>query len=135
MKKIVTTGLVCMSAIMFLAACDKEHAQTVDSGNTVSVATTVSSSSESSSSQESTASQTTGDTLIKQAIAKIETTKNMMLEGYDIIIDNQTNDVIELNIRKTTGDRSENVGLFRFTKSTQTLEEQDYATGEYKELK
>ncbi|MGY3724415.1 hypothetical protein SAMN05421767_11713 [Granulicatella balaenopterae] len=84
--------------------------------------------------QESSESRTAVevDPIAKQAIAKIEQTKNILLtDQFVMMIVEKTADTVTINIRENQEDKVVNYGYFKYTKSTDTLEEMDEITGEY----
>lgn len=84
--------------------------------------------------QESSESRTAVevDPIAKQAIAKIEQTKNILLtDQFVMMIVEETTDTVTINIRENQDDKVVNYGYFKYTKSIDTLEEMDEITGEY----
>ena len=86
---------------------------------------------------EKTTSDTTrnANNLAREAIAEIEKRKNVVLgENYEIIIQAQTNDSVDVQVRHIENSNTSTYGFFRYHASDKKLEEMDTTTGEYKSV-
>ena len=157
MSKNIIKGLVFTFLGLTLIACSRRSGQTADnSAPGVQISNNQSSTTESkgekventtkspdttdSSKVETTTvepktivEQKSGNTLAKQAIAEIEKRKKIILdENYDILIQAQTSDTIDLQIRHEERSSTSIYGFFRYHAKDHKLEEMDSLTGEYK---
>ena len=108
MNRKVIKGLGIAVFVLALMACSRRPNQTANNADpVVQISKNNAESSESTTAQSTTAAQeTTSDTtrnannLAREAIAEIEKRKSVVLdENYDIIIQAQTNDTIDVQIR------------------------------------
>ena len=61
--------------------------------------------------------------------------KNVVLgENYEIIIQAQTNDSVDIQVRHIGNSNASTYGFFRYHASDKKLEEMDTTTGEYKSV-
>ncbi|MCQ9209150.1 hypothetical protein [Granulicatella seriolae] len=155
MKKNITILLTLTASSLLLASCGEQPTETIESSDTVTISTnseapassaTIDSSStqkpNESAKSDSAANSTSKSTasteqnaLGKEAMRKIEKAKNVAFDdSYLMIIQEQTDDMIVINIRKENDSVTTNYGIFRYTKSKNTIEEIDETTGEYKVL-
>ena len=151
MSKNIIKGLVFTFLGLTLIACSRRSGQTADnSAPGVQISNNQSSTTESkgekventtkspdttnsSKVETTTVEQKSGNTLAKQAIAEIEKRKKVVLnENYDIIIQAQTSDTIDLQIRHEERSSTSIYGFFRYHAKDHKLEEMDSLTGEYK---
>ena len=122
-------------------ACSRRPEQTANnSAPVVQISKNNAESSESATAGSTTAAQeTTSDTtrnannLAREAIAEIEKRKNVVLgENYEIIIQAQTNDSVDVQVRHVENSNTSIYGFFRYHASDKKLEEMDSTTGEFK---
>ena len=151
MSKNIIKGLVFTFLGLTLIACSRRSGQTADnSAPGVQISNNQSSTTESkgekventtkspdttnsSKVETTTVEQKSGNTLAKQAIAEIEKRKKVVLdENYDILIQAQTSDTIDLQIRHEERSSTSIYGFFRYHAKDHKLEEMDSLTGEYK---
>ena len=156
MSKNIIKGLVFTFLGLTLIACSRRSGQTADNSvsgvqisnnqsstteskgekvenTTKSPDTTDSSKVETTTVEPKTVEQKSGNTLAKQAIAEIEKRKKIVLdENYDILIQAQTSDTIDLQIRHEERSSTSIYGFFRYHAKDHKLEEMDSLTGEYK---
>ena len=124
-------------------ACSRRPEQTANnSAPVVQISKNNAESSESATAGSTTAAQeTTSDTtrnannLAREAIAEIEKRKNVVLgENYEIIIQAQTNDSVDVQVRHVENSNTSIYGFFRYHASDKKLEEMDSTTGEFKSV-
>lgn len=151
MSKNIIKGLVFTFLGLTLIACSRRSGQTADnSAPGVQISNNQSSTTESkgekventtkspdttnsSKVETTTVEQKNGNVLAKQAIAEIEKRKKVVLdENYDILIQAQTSDTIDLQIRHEERSSTSIYGFFRYHAKDHKLEEMDSLTGEYK---
>ena len=141
MNRKVLKGLGIAVFVLALMACSRRPNQTANNADpVVQISKNNAESSESTTAQSTTASpETTSDTtrnannLAREAIAEIEKRKNVVLgENYEIIIQAQTNDSVDMQIRHIENSNASTYGFFRYHASDKKLEEMDTTTGEYK---
>ena len=151
MSKNIIKGLVFTFLGLTLIACSRRSGQTADNsapgvqisnnqsstteskGEKVENTTKSLDTTDSSKVETTTVEQKSGNTLAKQAIAEIEKRKKVVLnENYDIIIQAQTSDTIDLQIRHEERSSTSIYGFFRYHAKDHKLEEMDSLTGEYK---
>lgn len=151
MSKNIIKGLVFTFLGLTLIACSRRSGQTADnSAPGVQISNNQSSTTESkgekventtkspdttnsSKVETTTVEQKNGNVLAKQAIAEIEKRKKVVLdENYDILIQAQTSDTIDLQIRHEERSSTSIYGFFRYHTKDHKLEEMDSLTGEYK---
>ena len=141
MNRKVLKGLGIAVFVLALMACSRRPNQTANNADpVVQISKNNAESSESTTAQSTTASpETTSDTtrnannLAREAIAEIEKRKNVVLgENYEIIIQAQTNDSVDMQIRHIENSNASTYGFFRYHASDKKLEEMDITTGEYK---
>lgn len=130
--------LLGLSTFM-LVACSHHQSETLNSTDTVTVSRNVSdnASSQESSSLESYSSSMSSETLSlsKEVINKIEKAKNIKFtDQFLIVVVSETSDMIEVNIRKDGQTETSSFGFFRYTKSSNLLEELNVTTGQYEIL-
>ena len=141
MNRKVLKGLGIAVFVLALMACSRRPEQTANnSAPVVQISKNNAESSESATTQSTTAAQeTTSDTtrnannLAREAIAEIEKRKNVVLgENYEIIIQAQTNDSVDVQVRHVENSNTSIYGFFRYHASDKKLEEMDSTTGEFK---
>ena len=143
MNRKVIKGLGIAVIVLALMACSRRPEQTADnSAPVVQISKNNAESSESATTQSTTAAQeTTSDTtrnannLAREAIAEIEKRKNVVLgENYEIIIQAQMNDSVDVQVRHVENSNTSIYGFFRYHASDKKLEEMDSTTGEFKSV-
>lgn len=143
MNRKVIKGLGIAVIVLALMACSRRPEQTANnSAPVVQISKNNAESSESTTAQSTTAAQeTTSDTtrnannLAREAIAEIEKRKNVVLgENYEIIIQTQTNDSVDVQVRHVENSNTSIYGFFRYHASDKKLEEMDSTTGEFKSV-
>ena len=143
MNRKVIKGLGIAVIVLALMACSRRPEQTANnSAPVVQISKNNAESSESATTQATTAAQeTTSDTtrnannLAREAIAEIEKRKNVVLgENYEIIIQAQTNDSVDVQVRHVENSNTSIYGFFRYHASDKKLEEMDSTTGEFKSV-
>ena len=143
MNRKVIKGLGIAVIVLALMACSRRPEQTANnSAPVVQISKNNAKSSESATTQSTTAAQeTTSDTtrnannLAREAIAEIEKRKNVVLgENYEIIIQAQTNDSVDVQVRHVENSNTSIYGFFRYHASDKKLEEMDSTTGEFKSV-
>ena len=143
MNRKVIKGLGIAVIVLALMACSRRPEQTANnSAPVVQISKNNAESSESATTQSTTAAQeTTSDTtrnannLAREAIAEIEKRKNVVLgENYEIIIQAQTNDSVDVQVRHVENSNTSIYGFFRYRASDKKLEEMDSTTGEFKSV-
>ena len=143
MNRNVIKGLGIAVIVLALMACSRRPEQTANnSAPVVQISKNNAESSESATAQSTTAAQeTTSDTtrnannLAREAIAEIEKRKNVVLgENYEIIIQAQTNDSVDVQVRHVENSNTSIYGFFRYHASDKKLEEMDSTTGEFKSV-
>ena len=143
MNRKVIKGLGIAVIVLALMACSRRPEQTANnSAPVVQISKNNAESSESTTAGSTTAAQeTTSDTtrnannLAREAIAEIEKRKNVVLgENYEIIIQAQTNDSVDMQIRHIGNSNASTYGFFRYHASDKKLEEMDTTSGEYKSV-
>ena len=141
MNRKVIKGLGIAVIVLALMACSRRPEQTANnSAPVVQISKNNAESSESATAGSTTAAQeTTSDTtrnannLAREAIAEIEKRKNVVLgENYEIIIQAQTNDSVDVQVRHVENSNTSIYGFFRYHASDKKLEEMDSTTGEFK---
>ena len=122
MNRKVIKGLGIAVIVLALMACSRRPEQTANnSAPVVQISKNNAESSESTTAQSTTAAQeTTSDTtrnannLARKAIAEIEKRKNVVLgENYEIIIQAQTNDSVDVQVRHVENSNTSIEGFFR----------------------
>ena len=143
MNRKVIKGLGIAVIVLALMACSRRPEQTANnSAPVVQISKNNAESSESATAQSTTAAQeTTSDTtrnannLARKAIAEIEKRKNVVLgENYEIIIQAQTNDSVDVQVRHVENSNTSIYGFFRYHANDKKLEEMDSTTGEFKSV-
>ena len=143
MNRKVIKGLGIAVIVLALMACSRRPEQTADnSAPVVQISKNNAESSESTTAGSTTAAQeTTSDTtrnannLAREAITEIEKRKNVVLgENYEIIIQAQTNDSVDVQVRHVENSNTSIYGFFRYHASDKKLEEMDSTTGEFKSV-
>ena len=143
MNRKVLKGLGIAVFVLALMACSRRPEQTANnSAPVVQISKNNAESSESATAGSTTAEQeTTSDTtrnannLAREAIAEIEKRKNVVLgENYEIIIQAQTNDSVDVQVRHVENSNTSIYGFFRYHASDKKLEEMDSTTGEFKSV-
>ena len=143
MNRKVIKGLGIAVIVLALMACSRRPEQTADnSAPVVQISKNTAESSESTTAQSSTAAQETtsattrnANNLAREAIAEIEKRKNVVLgENYEIIIQAQTNDSVDVQVRHVENSNTSIYGFFRYHASDKKLEEMDSTTGEFKSV-
>ena len=143
MNRKVIKGLGIAVIVLALMACSRRPEQTANnSAPVVQISKNNAEFSESATTQSTTAAQeTTSDTtrnannLAREAIAEIEKRKNVVLgENYEIIIQAQTNDSVDVQVRHVENSNTSIYGFFRYHASDKKLEEMDSTTGEFKSV-
>ena len=151
MSKNIIKGLVFTFLGITLIACSRRSGQTADNsapgvqisnnqsstteskGEKVENTTKTLDTTDSSKVEGTTVEQKNGNVLAKQAIAEIEKRKKVVLdENYDILIQAQSSDTIDLQIRHEERSSTSIYGFFRYHAKDHKLEEMDSLTGEYK---
>ena len=136
-------GLGIAVFVLALMACSRRPEQTADnSAPVVQISKNKAEAGESTTAQPTTTAQeTTSDTtrnannLAREAIAEIEKRKNVVLgENYEIIIQAQTNDSVDVQVRHVENSNTSIYGFFRYHASDKKLEEMDSTTGEFKSV-
>lgn len=154
MKSDIIKGLGLVLVGTALIACGRRPEQTADNSapalqisknqaeTTTTVSTTVAPELSTSTTQTVTAvgqkneGNRNANTLAKTAIAEIERRKNVVFgEKYDILIQAQTADTIELEIRHEERSATSIYGTFRYHAKDKTLEEMDSVTGDFKPVR
>ena len=143
MNRKVLKGLGIAVIVLALMACSRRPEQTANnSAPVVKISKNNAESSESTTAGSTTAAQeTTSDTtrnannLAREAITEIEKRKNVVLgENYEIIIQAQTNDSVDVQVRHVENSNTSIYGFFRYHASDKKLEEMDSTTGEFKSV-
>ena len=143
MNRKVIKGLGIAVIVLALMACSRRPEQTANnSAPVVQISKNNAESSEAITAGLTTAAQeTTSDTtrnannLAREAIAEIEKRKNVVLgENYEIIIQAQTNDSVDVQVRHVENSNTSIYGFFRYHASDKKLEEMDSTTGEFKSV-
>ncbi len=143
MNRKVIKGLGIAVIVLALMACSRRPEQTADnSAPVVQISKNNAESSESTTAQSTTAAQETtsattrnANNLAREAIAEIEKCKNVVLgENYEIIIQAQTNDSVDVQVRHVENSNTSIYGFFRYHASDKKLEEMDSTTGEFKSV-
>ena len=143
MNRKVLKGLGIAVFILALMACSRRPEQTADnSAPVVQISKNKAEAGESTTAQPTTTAQeTTSDTtrnannLAREAIAEIEKRKNVVLgENYEIIIQAQTNDSVDVQVRHVENSNTSIYGFFRYHASDKKLEEMDSTTGKFKSV-
>lgn len=143
MNRKVIKGLGIAVIVLALMACSRRPEQTANnSAPVVQISKNNAESSESATAGSTTAAQeTTSDTtrnannLAREAIAEIEKRKNVVLgENYEIIIQAQTNDSVDVQVRHVENSNTSIYGFFRYHANDKKLEEMDSTTGEFKSV-
>ena len=141
MNRKVLKGLGIVVFVLALMACSRRPEQTANnSAPVVQISKNNAESSESTTTQATTAAQETtsattrnANNLAREAIAEIEKRKNVVLgENYEIIIQAQTNDSVDVQVRHVENSNTSIYGFFRYHASDKKLEEMDSTTGEFK---
>ena len=141
MNRKVIKGLGIAVIVLALMACSRRSEQTANnSAPVVQISKNNAESSESTTTQATTAAQETtsattrnANNLAREAIAEIEKRKNVVLgENYEIIIQAQTNDSVDVQVRHVENSNTSIYGFFRYHASDKKLEEMDSTTGEFK---
>lgn len=143
MNRKVIKGLGIAVIVLALMACSRRPEQTADnSAPVVQISKNNAESSESTTAGSTTAAQETtsattrnANNLAREAIAEIEKRKNVVLgENYEIIIQAQTNDSVDVQVRHVENSNTSIYGFFRYHASDKKLEEMDSTTGEFKSV-
>ena len=143
MNRKVIKGLGIAVIVLALMACSRRPEQTADnSAPVVQISKNNAESSESATAGSTTAAQATtsattrnANNLAREAIAEIEKRKNVVLgENYEIIIQAQTNDSVDVQVRHVENSNTSIYGFFRYHASDKKLEEMDSTTGEFKSV-
>lgn len=143
MNRKVIKGLGIAVIVLALMACSRRPEQTANnSAPVVQISKNNAESSESATTQSTTAAQETtsattrnANNLAREAIAEIEKRKNVVLgENYEIIIQAQTNDSVDVQVRHVENSNTSIYGFFRYHASDKKLEEMDSTTGEFKSV-
>ena len=141
MNRKVLKGLGIAVIVLALMACSRRPEQTANnSAPVVQISKNNAESIESTTTQATTAAQETtsattrnANNLAREAIAEIEKRKNVVLgENYEIIIQAQTNDSVDVQVRHVENSNTSIYGFFRYHASDKKLEEMDSTTGEFK---
>ena len=141
MNRKVIKGLGIAVIVLALMACSRRPEQTANnSAPVVQISKNKAEAGESTTAQPTTTAQeTTSDTtrnannLAREAIAEIEKRKNVVLgENYEIIIQAQTNDSVDVQVRHIENSNTSTYGFFRYHANDKKLEEMDTTSGEYK---
>ncbi|MBF1711133.1 MAG: hypothetical protein HXO98_03090 [Streptococcus sp.] len=143
MNRKVIKGLGIAVIVLALMACSRRPEQTANnSAPVVQISKNKAEARESTTDQPTTAAQeTTSDTtrnannLAREAIAEIEKRKNVVLgENYEIIIQAQTKDSVDVQVRHIENSNTSIYGFFRYHANDKKLEEMDSTTGEFKSV-
>ena len=143
MNRKVLKGLGIAVFVLALMACSRRPNQTANNANpVVQISKNNAEAGASTTAQATTAAQEkTSDTtrnannLAREAIAEIEKRKHVVLgENYEIIIQAQTNDSVDIQVRHIENSNASTYGFFRYHASDKKLEEMDTTTGEYKSV-
>ena len=143
MNRKVLKGLGIVVFVLALMACSRRPEQTADnSAPVVQISKNKAEAGESTTAQPTTTAQeTTSDTtrnannLAREAIAEIEKRKNVVLgENYEIIIQAQTKDSVDVQVRHIENSNTSIYGFFRYHANDKKLEEMDTTSGEYKSV-
>ena len=143
MNRKVIKGLGIAVFVLALMACSRRPNQTANNADpVVQISKNNAEAGVSTTAQLTTVAQeTTSDTtrnannLAREAIAEIEKRKNVVLgENYEIIIQAQTNDSVDMQIRHIGNSNASTYGFFRYHAGDKKLEEMDTTTGEYKSV-
>lgn len=143
MNRKVIKGLGIAVIVLALMACSRRPEQTANnSAPVVQISKNNAESSESTTTQATTAAQETtsattrnANNLAREAIAEIEKRKNVVLgENYEIIIQAQTNDSVDVQVRHVENSNTSIYGFFRYHATDKKLEEMDSTTGEFKSV-
>ena len=143
MNRKVLKGLGIAVFVLALMACSRRPEQTADnSAPVVQISKNKAEAGESTTAQPTTTAQeTTSDTtrnannLAREAIAEIEKRKNVVLgENYEIIIQAQTKDSVDVQVRHIENSNTSIYGFFRYHANDKKLEEMDTTSGEYKSV-
>ena len=143
MNRKVIKGLGIAVFVLALMACSRRPEQTANnSAPVVQISKNNAESSESTTAQSTTAAQETtsattrnANNLAREAIAEIEKRKNVVLgENYEIIIQAQTNDSVDVQVRHVENSNTSIYGFFRYHASDKKLEEMNSTTGEFKSV-
>ena len=143
MNRKVLKGLGIAVFVLALMACSRRPNQTANNADpVVQISKNNAETGASTTAQLTTVVQeTTSDTtrnannLAREAIAEIEKRKNVVLgENYEIIIQAQTNDSVDMQIRHIGNSNASTYGFFRYHAGDKKLEEMDTTTGEYKSV-
>ena len=144
MNRKVLKGLGIVVFVLALMACSRRPEQTADnSAPVVQISKNKAEAGESTTAQPTTTEQeTTSDTtrnannLAREAIAEIEKTQKMSFlgENYEIIIQAQTNDSVDVQVRHIENSNTSTYGFFRYHANDKKLEEMDTTSGEYKSV-
>ena len=141
MNRKVLKGLGIAVFVLALMACSRRPNQTANNADPVVQISKNNAEAGASTTAQSTtvAQETTSDTtrnannLAREAIAEIEKRKNVVLgENYEIIIQAQTNDSVDVQVRHVENSNTSIYGFFRYHASDKKLEEMDSTTGEFK---
>ena len=141
MNRKVLKGLGIAVFVLALMACSRRPNQTANNADpVVQISKNNAEAGASTTAQATTAAQEkTSDTtrnannLAREAIAEIEKRKNVVLgENYEIIIQAQTNDSVDVQVRHVENSNTSIYGFFRYHASDKKLEEMDSTTGEFK---
>ena len=139
MNRKVIKGLGIAVIVLALMACSRRPEQTANnSAPVVQISKNNAESSESTTAGSTTAAQETtrnANNLAREAIADIDKRKNVVLgENYEIIIQAQTNDSVDVQVRHVENSNTSIYGFFRYHASDKKLEEMDSTTGEFKSV-
>ena len=143
MNRKVIKGLGIAVFVLALMACSRRPNQTANNADpVVQISKNNAEAGASTTAQLTTVAQeTTSDTtrnannLAREAIAEIEKRKHVVLgENYEIIIQAQTNDSVDMQIRHIGNSNASTYGFFRYHAGDKKLEEMDTTTGEYKSV-
>lgn len=143
MNRKVIKGLGIAVFVLALMACSRRPEQTANnSAPVVQISKNNAESSEATTAGSTTAAQETtsattrnANNLAREAIAEIEKRKNVVLgENYEIIIQAQTNDSVDVQVRHVENSNTSIYGFFRYHASDKKLEEMDSTTGEFKSV-
>ena len=143
MNRKVIKGLGIAFIVLALMACSRRPNQTANNADpVVQISKNNAEAGSSTTAQPTTAAQeTTSDTtrnannLAREAIAEIEKRKHVVLgENYEIIIQAQTNDSVDIQVRHIENLNASTYGFFRYHAGDKKLEEMDTTTGEYKSV-
>lgn len=143
MNRKVLKGLGIAVFVLALMACSRRPNQTANNADpVVQISKNNAEAGASTTAQPTTVAQeTTSDTtrnannLAREAIAEIEKRKNVVLgENYEIIIQAQTNDSVDIQVRHIGNSNASTYGFFRYHASDKKLEEMDTITGKYKSV-